>query len=132
MKPTPLNTLPRTVNEMLRHHGEKFYTWKAENIESGSYSRSEFKRDRFSRCHDAAEHGCDGSTHAEHIDDFSEFGKSLFDEARRTANRADWPDDSAEDEYLDQVDAIEKSFAEDCYKTEAWHAKNGSLEQEVG
>ena len=131
MKPTP-DQLPRTVSEMLRSHGEAFYTYQAENVQSCGYSHSQSRRDRYSRCYDAAEHGSDGSTHAENIEDFREFGEHLFREANRMADRMDFESDEAADAYQDAIDNSAKAYAEDCDKLEAWHENNGSLNQQVG
>lgn len=60
--------------------------------------------ERANRIHDAAEHGCDGSTHAEHIEDWQEF-----------------LDDS------ELPDEIKESIQKEIDACEAWHAANGSL-----
>ena len=132
MKLTPINQLPSTVNAMLKSHGEAFYTWQAENVESGSYSRNSDRRDRFSRCHDAAEDGADGSTHAENIDDFREFGKTLFADALRASWRHDWPSDAEADAYEAVLEAAQTAYEADCDKLEAWHKANGTLDEQVG
>ena len=124
-----IDELPYTVGEMLERFSESFYDWQSENVQSGGYSSNTGRRDRYNRCHEAAEHGSDGSTHAECIDDFREFGRGLFDEASRQAFRLlDDEGDKAEDQIADKRDAFEA----DCDKLEAWHEANGSLNQQVG
>ena len=74
--------------------------------------------DRMSRCHDAAEDGCDGSTHAEICQDWRDFLNSLTisDEYRD----GDLTEDEAD--YLhSEIDACEK-----------WHEENGTLHEQIG
>jgi hypothetical protein len=80
--------------------------------------------ERMARCHDAAEDGCDGSTHAEVMQDWREFLNRLESEA--TGN-TDWhPRVAAEIER--RANAIREEI-EDC---RAWHEKNGSLHEATG
>lgn len=127
-----LDTLPATVGAMLERHGEAFNTWQSENVQSGGYAMpGSDARDRFDRCHDAAEDGCDGSTHAENIQDFRDYGSELFRDARRQSLRIDLTDDEGAE--LDRaIDTKEAFFADDCDRLEAWHLANGSLEQACG
>jgi hypothetical protein len=68
--------------------------------------------DRAKRMSDAAEHGCDGSTPGECIQDWQDFLDSLsFD------------DD--EEHIYDQI----KAEIDECYE---WHINNGSLDTELG
>jgi hypothetical protein len=67
--------------------------------------------DRMARCHDAAEHGADGSTHQEAIEDMrATFRRSIPSRCERLSNAAD--------RYCNELDA--------------WHDANGSLFQEIG
>lgn len=75
--------------------------------------------ERANRIHEAAERGSDGSTHAEHIEDWREFLKTL------KVIDPEWPDDGG-DITQEAYDAIEAEI-DDCW---AWHEKNGSLEQQ--
>lgn len=74
--------------------------------------------ERMQRCHEAAGDGCEGSTHAEIIQDWREFLNSLtvMDEYR--------DGDLTQDEF-DAIDA-------EIDACEAWHEKNGSLNEQVG
>lgn len=81
--------------------------------------------DRAARCRDAAEHGCDGKTHAEVIEDWRDaFTYWLRERAREARCRCpghseEWPQfEAAVCAYFDSV--------------EEWHDKNGSLEQGIG
>lgn len=70
--------------------------------------------DRMARCWDAAEHGADGSTHQEVIDDWRENFRTFI-----ARHRHDYPRFES---------AVESAIAD----VERWHERNGSLEQEVG
>jgi hypothetical protein len=100
---------------------EYFANWSAERLDSSAYGSAD-DRDRFERCHDAAEEGADGSTHAERLQDMREaFGDWLRD--RRRASKlhfAEFPY-RVETAVLAEIDAIE-----------LWHETNGSLFSEVG
>lgn len=69
--------------------------------------------DRATRLWDAAEVGCDGSTHAEVIADWRRNAENAFRWDRRLPN---------------VLDAIELAILD----VEAWHEANGSLDDEVG
>lgn len=72
--------------------------------------------DRANRCHDAAELGCDGSTHREIINDWREaFTIWLRDEHRRH-NRGLF------------ADAVEAHFD----SVEEYHTEHGTIDQEIG
>lgn len=72
---------------------------------------------RFGRCYDAAEHGCDGSTHAEVISDWRGAFSNWLDE--RTRGSFSW---RKGERFGDAVRAYFDSV-------EAWHAANGSLDR---
>ena len=77
--------------------------------------------DRAQRCYDAAEDGCEGSTHREVIDDMRRmFGDWLRSERRERNARSEYPYrvESAAGDYFDSL--------------ETWHEQNGSLDQEIG
>jgi hypothetical protein len=122
-------SLPKTAGDVSRL--ESFANWQAEEISGGGYSRSEGRRDRFSRCHDAAEDGADGSTHAGHIADFRSFGRELFSEAGNALWRLDLTDAEAE-EGEEALSIAEAAFDADCDRLEEWHRANGSLHEQIG
>lgn len=66
--------------------------------------------ERMTRCHDAAEYGCDGSTHRERIEDMRANVRALCGNRERMLACAM--------EYLSGV--------------ESWHQRNGSLDTEIG
>lgn len=72
--------------------------------------------DRADRCWDAAEHGCEGSTHAEIIGDW----RDAFRWERRCLDNGK-PHDRFEAAVEARFDAIE-----------AWHEKAGTLWKQVG
>jgi hypothetical protein len=74
--------------------------------------------DRADRIHEAAEHGADGSTHYEIIEDWRDFARDLF----RSLSM-----DEAEDEEKNYEALI--SEIDSC---EAWHDHNGSLHKQLG
>lgn len=78
--------------------------------------------DRMERCHEAAEHGCDGSTHAEVIQDWRDFLDTLEKDARRSCET------DAEETALEETVA---RITEEIYSCEAWHKANGSLYMEI-
>lgn len=80
-------------------------------------------QDRMVRCHDAAEHGCEGSTHAEIIHDWREFLSNL----RRDAIRA-----CETDEQEQELEALVVALDAEIDSCEAWHDENGSLHEEIG
>ncbi len=86
--------------------------------------------DRADRIWKASEDGADGSTHAEHIEDWREFAKIIYGEERRRINKAE------SDEEADAIEAeIENAYdalIADIDRVEAWHEKNGSLHEQIG
>lgn len=86
----------------------------SENTESGGYSRSADKRDRYERCHDAAENGADGMTHREAINDWRAAFHCLMCVRAHAIERLA----TAVDNYFDGL--------------ESWHENNGSIDQQIG
>lgn len=80
--------------------------------------------ERMERCDAAAEHGGDGSTHAEILEDWREFLSRLEDEARR---KAMW-----HDRVMAEVQRRVASIHAEIDACEAWHRENGSLQEEIG
>lgn len=116
--------LPTTVHALLNHPG-----W--DGFISDKLGNDLFINDpdRAARIHDAAEDGCDGSTHAEHIEDWREFADILEREAQRDC------DGETDDETDENEKAVETAFAAlsaDIDACEEWHRENGSLEIVVG
>jgi hypothetical protein len=95
------------------------HTWASESVAAGGYSREADQRERYERCATAVEHGADGSTHYEVIQDWREaFSGWIRD--RRRGRRSAFPT-RFEAAVLARFDA-----------TEAWHERHGSLHQEIG
>jgi hypothetical protein len=74
--------------------------------------------DRADRMHEAAEHGADGSTHYEIIEDWRDFARDLF----RSLSM-----DEREDEEKNYETLI--SEIDSC---EEWHDHNGTLHDQLG
>lgn len=75
--------------------------------------------DRAARCWDAAEHGADGKTHAEVIQDWRDAFKDWINDRRRGRFSAE-PDRFCT--------AVEAHFD----RVETWHEQNGSLHEQIG
>lgn len=77
--------------------------------------------ERAERIHEAAEAGCDGSTHAEVIEDWRDFlnNLTLFDP-------------EIEGDKGDITDEDYTRIEAEIDACEAWHQKNGSLNQQIG
>lgn len=132
--------VPESIDDVLDDEkwSEAYYNWSAAN--SNDFINCP---DRAERCYEAAADGCDGSTHAENIDDFREYGDSLFFDLNRAVERAidgnemwDTMSEEAADDlvnsYWEQFEACEQAYSADCDALEEWHDKNGSLNQQVG
>jgi hypothetical protein len=78
--------------------------------------------ERAARCHDAAEDGCDGKTHAEVIEDWREAFSTWM---RATFRHGGCDGFNRGDRFSD---AVNKHFD----AVEAWHQANGSLDREIG
>lgn len=109
-----LRNFPRTLAELtahpdFRHFGDTSDDWINDP-------------ERMERCHDAAEHGADGSTHAEIIQDWRDYAAAAYDDARRMA----------EEDELDELDRLEAKLEAELDALEAWHEQNGTLYQEIG
>lgn len=78
---------------------------------------------RMQRCHNAAEHGADGSTHAEVIGDWRDFLICLEHRATRGMHHP-----RVEAEIERRASAI-RAEIDAC---EEWHASAGSLHEEIG
>ena len=74
--------------------------------------------DRAERIHDAAEDGCDGSTHAERIEDWRDFAEMLF-------RSLSWDE-------REEVEPIHDALLAEIDTCKAWHEKNGSLHEVIG
>ena len=66
--------------------------------------------ERADRCHEAAKHGCDGSTHGERIQDWRECLANEFDKL------------------TEQTRATIEKQIDEC---EQWHIDNGSIDQQL-
>lgn len=119
-----------SINDFLQHdkHQGEFYAWQAEKS-------SDFinESDRAARCYDAAEHGCDGSTHGERIDDFREFGRDLLKESWRAIEHQLIESDASETDYAmaeSEFEACEAAFETCVDDLEKWHIENGSYDEQ--
>lgn len=122
---TPLfNNLPETLRDL--------YTSRGFDLFIGSTQGSDFfinDPDRAARCHDAAENGADGSTHAEHINDWREYAEQLRADACRESYKLD---DAEEDKAEAEINAWHDRITAEIDACEAWHAEKGTLHEEIG
>lgn len=100
---------------------ERFYEWliRSEEVQALQAERNSDwinEPERAARCNDAAEHGCDGETHAEVIDDW----RDAFSEWQRHHGKCETPA-----RFIEAVEA----HMQLC---ELWHEFNGSLHTEIG
>lgn len=107
---------PRTLREIIEH--PDFHPF-------GSSSDDWIDNpERMERCHEAAEDGCDGSTHGEVIEDWREFLDRLEREAIRAAM---W-----HDRVMAEIQRRVAAITAEIDACEAWHTEHGSLEEQVG
>lgn len=117
--------LPATIREML--DSRAFQTFQESKLGNDLFISDP---DRAERIHDAAEDGCDGSTHAEHIDDWREFVDDVRDDAMRQAWNMDA--DEGREAVEHDVEAWHDKITQEIDACEAWHEANGSLHEQVG
>ncbi len=84
--------------------------------------------DRANRIHEAAEHGCDGSTHAETIEDWREYLEQAFEEEESAAWNHE--DEKEGERSQAEIDTTKEAIEAEIAKCEAWHEKNGSLHEQ--
>jgi hypothetical protein len=89
--------------------------------ENGDWIRD---TERMRRCWDAAEHGAEGSTHAEVMQDWREFLDTLESDAKR---KTLW-----HDRVMSEVERRANAIREEIDACEAWHEEAGSLHEMVG
>lgn len=119
--------LVRTSSALINANGQAFYQWQSNRLGNDLFINDP---DRANRIHEAAEDGCDGSTHAEHLEDFREYAKEYFREITDAAFNLEISDESAA---LDaEIEAAEQALSDDLDALELWHEKAGSLHQQAG
>ncbi len=130
--------LVRTVTELIDYDNQAFYGWQSERLGNDLFINDP---DRASRIHDAAENGCDGSTHAEKIADFQDYADEHYSELSSTVwNLETDSTDEAEiaqfnrecSDFEAEVDTAREALNTDISKLEQWHEKNGSLHEQIG
>lgn len=108
---------------------QTFQAWDSDNRSPGSAGMILEDPERWNRIEDAAENGAEGSTHREIIQDWRDAAATLV----RIDPDID-PDDPTPTD-LDLGFIREEDFealTQHINSVEAWHEKNGSLDQEVG
>ncbi len=96
------------LSDFLR--SDHWQAWGSDNRSAGSAGMVLSDPERFNRIEDAAENGCDGSTHGEVIQD--------------------WRD--ALECYTDLSEDETDSIAQEIDECEQWHVSNGSIDQTGG
>ncbi len=121
LTPSSLARVKAWIDDFVR--GEYLANWTSQTTDEGGYSRDPDKRDRYNRCHAAAEQGADGMTHAEHIEDMRDAFREYMRSGRKDARgRRHW----------ESCERFETAVHAHFDALEAWHEKNGSLHEEVG
>ena len=87
--------------------------------------------DRMERCHEAAEHGVEGSTHAEVIQDWRDFLATLESEHRRELKNQDKDESEIEADLATFEETLER-ITDEIDSCEAWHENAGSLHSQIG
>jgi DNA-binding FadR family transcriptional regulator len=113
-------TIPTTIRELLTHPD-----WEGFIVDRLGSDLFINDPDRATRIHDAAEDGCDGSTHAEVIEDWMDFAKQIEQQAMREA----W--NESEEEEARVAAEFAKLYAE-IEACERRHADAGTLHEEIG
>lgn len=78
--------------------------------------------ERMERCQKSAEHGADGSTHYEVIQDWRDFLSNLFRDLRRHAET---------DEEEANIEHLEAQISEEIDACEAYHEQAGTLHESL-
>ena len=85
--------------------------------------------ERADRCHKAAEHGADGSTHAERLQDMADANEHAERELYRPQFLAlGFPQFTADA----LATTLRDEIAAEIQECEAWHEKNGTLNSQIG
>lgn len=123
----PVVDFPTTVSELLDSPG-----W--DSFMGSKMSNDLFINDpeRAARCYDAAEEGCDGSTHSEIIEDWREYAADLRSEKQSELYRMDFASDEEGDAAEAALEAAYETLCDAIDKVEAYHEAQGTLYDEVG
>ena len=108
-----MNTYPKTIDDLLNH--PQFDSFIGSKLGNDLFINDP---ERAERIHDAAEDGCDGSTHYEVIEDWREFADMLFH--------------SLSCEEREEIEPAYDALMADIDACEAWYDKNGSLHEMIG
>lgn len=109
-----LKAFPRTLDDLTSHRNFRRF---------GDTSDDWFNDSgRMNRCHNAAKHGEDGSTHAEALQDMRD---NLHDMVRDTGH-------GTSDRTREILDSIAEAIEAEIDACEAWHEANGSLHECTG
>jgi hypothetical protein len=112
------------LSDLLR--SSEFDAWQYSSLGNDLFIND---AERAERIHAAAEDGADGSTHAEHIQDWRDANDDFARDTYRAQFSADGYPDFAADEL---ADTLRDYISAEIDDTEAWHVKNGSLETQCG
>ena len=128
------------VNDFL--HGGFWQSWDSENRSPGSAGMILADPERFDRCYEAAGEGCDGSTHAEIIEDWRAAVNSLHvadadcegcNCHKSECESCTWGPGAGTDFDAGTITAADLAALlaeiDDC---ETWHNTNGSLQTALG
>lgn len=115
-------------SEVIHNLSELIRSNYFQSFESSKLGNDLFINDpeRAERIHNAAESGCDGSTHGEHIEDFRECNELAEREIYRPMFRA-----MGFECFEELATALREYIELEIQDTEEFHAKNGTLDRIV-
>lgn len=108
-----MKNYPATINDLLNH--PRWDSFIGSKLGSDLFISDP---ERAERILEYAESGSDGSTHAEHIEDWREFADMIF-------SSMSWDE-------REEIEPIHDAIIAEIDKCEAWHEKNGSLHRVIG
>jgi len=145
MKSVNLSTLAQiraallvSVSALIDYNSQAFYQWQENKLGNDLFLSDP---DRADRIHKAAEHGSDGSTHAEHIEDLQEYANEHYTELSRACDSLSTGSEDpveiasfeAECSALEkEIETAQETLDADLARLEKWHQENGTLNEQIG
>lgn len=127
-----------SVSALIEYDSQAFYEWQGNKLGNDLFINDP---DRANRIHESAEHGFDGSTHAEHIEDLQEYADEHYATLSRACDRlstdsadpAEIASFEAECSALEkEIETAQETLDADLARLEKWHEENGTLNEQIG